>query len=168
MGFLMGFPPCDPRYPQRYPLQISNLCLPADGLALDACRGGIDNLRMKFCRRFFRRKTEKWMFPKIVVFKTPQNGWFQDNGKPNPMNKWMIWGYHYFLETPKYNPPNMGVGRQLLWRCTFFCVVVASGLLEISKTQEFSHSDLDLHGHVVKKLEQRSECDLQIGRIWVD
>ena len=71
------------------------------------------------------------------------------------------------METPKYNPPKMGVGRQLLWRCTFFCVVVASGLLEISKTQEFSHSDLDLHGHVVKKLEQRSECDLQIGRIWL-
>ena len=32
--------------------------------------------------------------PKIVV---PQNGWFI---MENPMNKWMIWGYKLFLETP--------------------------------------------------------------------
>ena len=65
----------------------------------------------------------------------------------------------------------MGLGRHLLWRGTFFvdtskptsCRVVelsAGGLWETSKTHMFSFSNLDLHGHVVKKLEQRSECDL--------
>ena len=34
-----------------------------------------------------------WVFPKIVV---PQNGWFMEH----PMNKWMIWGYHYFWKHP--------------------------------------------------------------------
>ena len=29
--------------------------------------------------------------------KTPQNGWFI---MENPMNKWMIWGYHYFWKHP--------------------------------------------------------------------
>ena len=34
------------------------------------------------------------MFPKIRV---PQNGWFIMD---NPINKWMIWGYHYFRNHP--------------------------------------------------------------------
>ena len=34
----------------------------------------------------------------------PQNGWFT---MENPMNKWMIWGYHYFWKHPHniINPP---------------------------------------------------------------
>ena len=36
--------------------------------------------------------------PKIGVGKTPQNGWLIM--VPNPMNKWMIWGYHDFWKHP--------------------------------------------------------------------
>ena len=35
-----------------------------------------------------------WVFPKIGV---PQNGWFV---MENPLNIWMIWGYHYFRKHP--------------------------------------------------------------------
>ena len=51
----------------------------------------------------------KWMFPKIGV---PQNGWFI---MENPMNKWMIWGYHYF-----WKHPNDGRFDVLINICHFF------------------------------------------------
>ena len=37
--------------------------------------------------------------PKIGVVFTPQNGWFISW---KTLLKWMIWGYHYFLETPTF------------------------------------------------------------------
>ena len=36
----------------------------------------------------------RWGFPKIGL---PQKGWFV---MENPMNKWMIWGYHHFRKHP--------------------------------------------------------------------
>ena len=42
--------------------------------------------------RFYQ--SSLWGFPKIMV---PQNGWWKSW---KTLLKWMIWGYHYFLETP--------------------------------------------------------------------
>ena len=58
----------------------------------------------------FSSELYKWMFPKIGV--GPQNGWFT---MENPMNKWMIWGYHYFWKhpnhhrTPTFNKPRISI-----------------------------------------------------------
>ena len=51
-----------------------------------------------------------WMFPEILV---PQNGWFI---MENLMNKWMIWGYHYFWKYPYIR----GYSRDFL-----FCTMTA-------------------------------------------
>ena len=37
--------------------------------------------------------------PKIGGFETPPK-WMVKIMVPNPMNKWMIWGYHYFWKHP--------------------------------------------------------------------
>ena len=42
----------------------------------------------------WRKKTARWMFPKIVV--PPK--WMVYNGKT--LLEWMIWGYHYFWKHP--------------------------------------------------------------------
>ena len=38
-----------------------------------------------------------WVFPKTWV---PQNGWFI---MENPINPWMVWGYHHFRKHPYIN-----------------------------------------------------------------
>ena len=52
---------------------------------------------------FFQVDVIIWVFSKIGV---PQNGWFIVE---NPMNKWMIWGYHYFWKHPYITFPPKNV-----------------------------------------------------------
>ena len=50
------------------------------------------------------------MFPKTGG-KT-QNGWFI---MENPMNKWMIWGYHYFWKHPYTRTGNTNTSQAGKW-----------------------------------------------------
>ena len=49
-----------------------------------------------------------WVFAKKVL---PQNGWFI---MENPMNKWMIWGYHCFWKHPSYKYTFIFLGAILI------------------------------------------------------
>ena len=61
--------------------------------------------------------SDKWMFPKIGGFYPPK--WMVKIMDPNPMNKWMIWGYHYFWKHPFVDEgtgESMSILRQpLVW-----------------------------------------------------
>ena len=69
-----------------------------------------------------------WMFPKIVL---PQNGWFIVE---NPMNKWMIWEYHYFWKYP-YTPPT-----PVTW---WICVTNRSNLQAGKRTKRLQKYPMD-------------------------
>ena len=57
---------------------------------------------------------------------------------PNPMNKWMIWGYHYYFWK---HPHARDLSDLSYWRCDFRVVDLARKIKP--PNPGFTHQDLD-------------------------